>query len=73
MEIEKIMTEIKQVIENHNMNQKYICHNTKNIYYELCNKYNIDFELIKMIIYNLCNKNVSMICYREYEQLLKVA
>jgi putative phage-type endonuclease len=69
MEIEKIITEIKQVIENHNMNQKYICHNTKNIYYELCNKYNVDFELIKMIIYNLCNKNVSMICYREYDKL----
>ena len=69
MEIEKIITEIKQVIKNHNMNQKYICHNTKNIYYELSNKYNVDFELIKIILYNLCNKNDSMLCYREYDKL----
>ena len=69
MKIDKIIDEIKKIIKQHNINQKYICHNTKNIYTELSSKYDVDYELIKMIIYNICNKNESMICYRNYDKL----
>ena len=69
MEINKIIYEVKNLITNYNINQKDICYNTKNIYNELKKKYDINYELIKMIIYNLCNKNDSMICFRDYDKL----
>jgi putative phage-type endonuclease len=69
MEINNIIYEVKNLITNYNINQKDICYNTKNIYNELKKKYDINYELIKIIIYNLCNKNDSMICFRDYDKL----
>ena len=69
MDIDKIIKEVKDKIGKSNFNQKDICYNAKKIYQELKNKYTIDYELIKTIIYNLCNNNDSKICFRNYEDL----
>jgi hypothetical protein len=69
MDIDKIIKEVKEKIGKSNFSQKDICYNAKKIYQELKNKYTIDYELIKTIIYNLCNNIDSKICFRNYEDL----
>lgn len=69
MKINEIIEEITKIIKVRNMSYKYICHNAKNIQNELSAKYNVDYELVKLIIYNLCNKNDGMICFRDYDKL----
>jgi putative phage-type endonuclease len=54
---------------NDNYNIKNIYHIGKVIYDELKLKYDIDYELIIMIINNHYNNNQSRICYRNYDKL----
>lgn len=69
MEIDKIIKDIKKKFKFDKFDYKFICNNSKFFFEELRNKYDVDFELIKTIVYNLCNKNTSMICYRDYDRL----
>jgi hypothetical protein len=69
MDIDNLIKEVNKKLENSNLNQKDICYNTKKIYEELKKKYNIDYELVQLIIYNICNKIDSKICFRNYEKL----
>jgi putative phage-type endonuclease len=69
MNIDKIIKYVNENINSKNLTQKEIYVTSKKIYTELKNKYNIDYNLIKLIVYNYCKEEKSKLCYRDYDKL----
>lgn len=67
--INEVILKLNTLDNDNDDNIKNIYHNGKIIYDEFKPKYDIDYELIIMIINNHYNNNQSRICYRNYDKL----